>query len=123
MEELTTEREPDLPLGIDPKLAWALRHPEKFPVDLHTAPREVLLRVPGLGVRNVDRLIQVRRWHRVTLQDLARLRAPVKKMMPFVIAADHRPALLGERDLRAAVRPVKQLELFAPQPSVFSGQL
>src|ERR1700761_1247979 len=73
VEELTTPEVPDLPLGMDPKLAWALRHPERFPVDLHTASRETLLRIPSLGVRNVDRLLQVRRWHRVTLQDLARL--------------------------------------------------
>ena len=84
-----------MPLGIDPKLAWALRHPGKFPVDLHTAPRETLLRVPGLGVRNVDRLLAVRRWHRVTLADLARLRVPLKKVMPFVVTADHRPATVG----------------------------
>ena len=123
MEELTTAEKPDLPLGMDPKLAWALRHPEQFPVDLHTAPREKLLRVPGLGVRNVDRLVQVRRWHRVTLQDLARLRVPLKKIMPFVIAADHRPVLVGSQDWQTAVRPARQMELFAPEPSVFSGQL
>jgi putative DNA modification/repair radical SAM protein len=123
VEELTTPDQPDLPLGMDPKLAWALRHPGQFPVDLHTAPREILLRVPGLGVRNVDRLIQVRRWHRVTLQDLARLRVPLKKILPFVITSDHRPMLVGGKAWRATVVPVRQMELFAPQPSVFASQL
>jgi putative DNA modification/repair radical SAM protein len=122
VEELTTPEVPNLPLGLDPKLAWALRHPERFPIDLHTAPREILLRVPGLGVRNVDRIIQVRRWHRVTLADLARLRAPLKKMMPFVIAADHRPALIGGRRWQASAGPAKQMELFAPEPNVFAAQ-
>jgi putative DNA modification/repair radical SAM protein len=122
VEELTTPEKPDLSLGMDPKLAWALRHPEKFPVDLHTAPRETLLRVPGLGVRNVDRLIQVRRWHRVTLNDLTRLRVPLKKIMPFVITSDHRPVLVGEKIWRETVVPIKQMELFAPGPSVFAGQ-
>lgn len=42
-----------LDLDVDPKLAWALRNPERFPVDLNAAPREMLLRVPGLGTRNV----------------------------------------------------------------------
>lgn len=121
--ELTTTESPNLPLGMDPKLAWALRHPEKFPVDLHRAPRELLLRVPGLGVRNVDRLLQTRRWHRVTVADLARLRIAVKKVLPFVITADHKPKLVGTDQWRAAIRPVEQLELFAPDPSVFSGQL
>ena len=123
VRELTTAAEPDLPLGVDPKLAWALRHPERFPVDLHTAPRETLLRVPGLGVRNVDRLLSVRRWHRVTLADLTRLRVPLKKTLPFIIAADHRPATVGGSAWQAAVRAPRQLELFAADPSVFSGQL
>jgi putative DNA modification/repair radical SAM protein len=123
VQELTTAAEPHLPLGIDPKLAWALRHPEKFPVDLHTAPRETLLRVPGLGVRNVDRLIAVRRWHRVTLADLTRLRVPLKKTLPFIVTADHMPARIGGASWRAAVDAPRQMELFAPDPSVFSGQL
>jgi putative DNA modification/repair radical SAM protein len=123
VQELTTAAEPHLPLGIDPKLAWALRHPEKFPVDLHTAPRETLLRVPGLGVRNVDRLIAVRRWHRVTLADLTRLRVPLKKTLPFIVTADHMPARIGGASWRAGVDAPRQMELFAPDPSVFSGQL
>ncbi len=123
VEELTTDDKPDLPLGMDPKLAWAVRHPEQFPVDLHTAARETLLRIPGLGVRNVERLLQVRRWRRVSLQDLARLRVPLKKIMPFVITADHKPVTVGEKNWRATVLPERQLELFGPSPSVFSGQL
>jgi putative DNA modification/repair radical SAM protein len=121
--ELTTAEAPNLPLGLDPKTAWALRHPERFPVDLHTAPRETLLRVPGLGVRTVERLLQVRRWHQVSLQDLARLRVPLKKIMPFVIAADHKPAVVGGEKWRERVLPDRQLDLFGPDPSVFSGQL
>ena len=120
VEELTTVEEPDLPLGMDPKLAWALRQPEQFPVDLHTAPRERLLRVPGLGVRNVDRLLAVRRWHRVTLADLARLRVPLKKIMPFVVTADHRPHTIGDNAWRETVQRIpRQMELFAPDPGTF----
>ncbi len=52
--ELTTSTQPDLSFDIDPKLAWALRHRDQFPVHLQKAPRELLLRVPGLGVRNAD---------------------------------------------------------------------
>ena len=120
--ELTTPEAPDLPLGTDPKLAWALRHPEHFPIDLHAASREMLLRVPGLGVRNVDRLIQVRRWHRVTLADLVRLRVPMSKTLPFITTADHRPALVGGSRWNATVKTARQMELFAPEPNVFAGQ-
>jgi putative DNA modification/repair radical SAM protein len=119
--ELTTPAEPDLPLGIDPKLAWAMRHPERFPVDLNKAARELLLRVPGLGVRNVGRILQVRRWHRLTLADLTRLHVPLKKALPFVIVADHTPHALSRRE--PAV-PAKQLDLFAAAPvSAITGQL
>ncbi len=68
-----------LDLDVDPKLAWALRNPERFPVDLNAAPREMLLRVPGLGTRNVERLLLSRRHARLRVGDLARLRVPMKK--------------------------------------------
>ncbi len=80
-----------LSLEVDPKLAWALAHPERFPVDLNLAPRELLLRVPGLGVKAVDRLLLARRTRRVRADDLKRLRVPAQKVLPFVVTADHRP--------------------------------
>ena len=78
-------------LQADPKLAWALAHRERFPVDLNRAPRELLLRVPGLGVKSVDRLIASRRWRRLRSSDLARLKLPLAKVLPFVELADHTP--------------------------------
>ncbi len=110
--ELTTDNAPDLPLDKDPKLAWALRHLEKFPIDLNRAPRELLLRVPGLGVRNVDRILQVRRWQAIRVEDLVRLRAPVKKVLPFVVTRDHTPHALERRKERLIEPVAQQLELF-----------
>ena len=107
VSEITTDAHPDLPLDIDPKLAWALRHPAIFPLDVNAAPRELLLRVPGLGVRNVDRILGIRRWHRLTLADLTRLRVPLKKTLPFIVTADHVPKLVGH----IPIAP-RQLELF-----------
>ena len=104
-----------LPLDIDPKLAWALKFREHFPVDVNRAPREALLRVPGLGVRAVDAILAARRQRRLRLEDVARLTVSVKKLRPFLIAADWRPVVLGDReDLTALVAPKreKQLELF-----------
>ncbi|KFN43688.1 hypothetical protein N789_10450 [Arenimonas oryziterrae DSM 21050 = YC6267] len=98
-----------LDLDIDPKLAWALRNPACFPVDLNTAPRETLLRVPGLGTRNVDKILSARGHRRLRLDDLARLRAPVKKMLPFVQLPDHHPH--GALD-----RPDRLRTLLAPPP-------
>ena len=104
-----------LALDIDPKLAWALRHREQFPVALQTAPRETLLRIPGLGVRNADRLIRLRRLQRIRLEDLARLRVPLKKVLPFVVVDDHSPRF-AETDsvaLRARLAPPpRQPDLF-----------
>jgi putative DNA modification/repair radical SAM protein len=111
--ELTAPAEPNLPLHIDPKLAWALRNREKFPVDLNKAPRELLLRVPGLGVRNVDRIIRIRRWHNLRLADLTRLRVPLNKAMPFMIVSDHSPRLLeSDRVMRHFATAPEQLDLF-----------
>ena len=105
-----------LSLDVDPKLAWALAHPEAFPVDVNRAPRESLLRVPGLGTRSVARLLTARRHRRLRRDDLTRLGAPTHKLLAFVVTADHRPAAdatvhwlrVGDRQRVAA-----QGELFA----------
>jgi len=81
-----------LSLAMDPKLAWALSHPERFPVDLNRAPRELLLRVPGLGVKAVERLLLARAVRSLRADDLQRLHVPTRKVLPFVLLADHRPA-------------------------------
>ncbi len=104
-----------LPLDIDPKLAWALKFRESFPVDVNRAPREQLLRVPGLGTKAVGRILKSRRWRSITLADVARLTVSVTKVRPFIVTADWRPTLLTDRaDLRALVAPrAEQLNLFA----------
>jgi putative DNA modification/repair radical SAM protein len=82
-----------LPLDIDPKLAWALRHRDRFPLDIATASREDLLRVPGFGTKAVDRIIATRRVTSIRAADLARLHIPRNKALPFIVLSDHRPAL------------------------------
>ncbi len=115
--EILTPEIPNLDLELDPKLAWALRNRQDFPVNMQTAGREILLRVPGLGVRNVDRIVRIRRFCQIRLADLVRLRVPLAKVQPFIITADHNPAsyLLDSDRLRARFLPKpQQLELFAP---------
>lgn len=124
--ELTTEQVPDLDLSIDPKLAWALRNRHWFPIDLNKAPRFLLLRVPGLGVKNVDRILQARRWSSIRLQDLIRLKVPIKKAMPFIQTSDHHPhgtELDSDRLRERFAPPAKQLDLFASDQSILTGQL
>jgi putative DNA modification/repair radical SAM protein len=125
-QELTTSAEPNLPLDMDPKLAWALRHRARFPVDLNKAPREMLLRIPGIGVRNVNRILQIRRHQKIRLDDLTKLRVPLRKVKPFVLTADHNSdALRVDRgDLLQRVRnPQVQLELFGAATSARSGEV
>ena len=106
------ERGGNLPLDIDPKLAWALNHREAFPVDVNRAPREALLRVPGLGVRAVDRIVAARRMRSLRLDDVGRLTVSVKKLRPFLVAADWRPVALADAQLRVQRPAPAQGELF-----------
>ena len=115
--ELTTADAPNLDLQIDPKLAWALRNRALFPVDVNCAPKALLLRIPGVGARSVERMVAARRWHRLRLTDLVRLRVALARATPFIITADHNPdaRLLDADDLRdRLLRRRAQLEMFAP---------
>jgi predicted DNA-binding helix-hairpin-helix protein len=82
-------------------------------VDVNSAPREMLLRIPGMGTKSVARVIATRRHRRLRMDDLSRLRLPVAKLMPFVIAADHHPgATLDSQSLAARLTPkAEQLTL------------
>ena len=124
VRELTTTDAPNLDLAIDPKLAWALRNRGSFPVDLNRASRAELLRIPGVGVRSVDRILKARRWRRIRFEDLARLRVSLRRALPFVIVDDHTPTSLrlDALDLRARLEP-RQLDMFALGLSALTGQL
>lgn len=97
----------DLPLDIDPKLAWALAHRELFPLDLNRAPLRLVARVPGIGIRNAQRVVELRRLRAVRYQDLVRLRCPMQKLRPFVVVQDYRPPLADptSEQLRRALSP------------------
>lgn len=81
----------NLPLDVDPKLAWALAHRERFPVDLNAAPVRMIARIPGIGMRNAKRLVELRRSRRIRYADLVRLRCGMEKVKPFVVTQDYRP--------------------------------
>ena len=104
-----------LPLDIDPKLAWALKHRATFPVDVNRAPREALWRVPGLGTKAVKAILTARRYRRLSLADVGRLTVSIVKLRPFIVTSDWRPVALADRaDLRPLIAPkVEQMELFA----------
>jgi predicted DNA-binding helix-hairpin-helix protein len=124
--ELTTVAQPNLDLKLDPKLSWALRHRQKFPVDINRGTREELLRIPGIGYRTVARILSIRRYHRLRLEDLQKLRVFLRRAKAFLIAADYSSAVA---DLDSALLQNKflaepqQLSLFGAEMPAISGQL
>ncbi|MBP5497121.1 MAG: putative DNA modification/repair radical SAM protein [Bacteroidales bacterium] len=84
VEEIVDDTHPNLDLEIDPKLAWALHHPEAFPVDINTADYEMLLRVPGLGAKSAWLIVNSRRFNRLTSYDLKKMGVVMKKAKYFI---------------------------------------
>jgi putative DNA modification/repair radical SAM protein len=113
-EEITPISAPSLRLDVDPKTAWALENRDFFPVNLNKASKEALLRVPGIGVRNVAKILSLRRFKQVTLEDLKKLRCVLTRAKPFIITSDHHPQkLLDMLNLSPIIAPPpsQQLEL------------
>ncbi|EPX78894.1 putative DNA modification/repair radical SAM protein [Litoreibacter arenae] len=110
LEEITSVT-PDgnLDLQIDPKLAWALAHRGLFPLDVNRASKELLLRVPGFGVKTVSRILTTRRHRHLRYEDLVRIGASMKKARAFITAGGWSPAgLTDSADLRARFAPPPQ---------------
>ena len=82
----------NLALDIDPKLAWALSNRDQFPMDLNRVDATLIARIPGIGLRNAKRIADLRRIRRIRWEDLSRLRCSLKKLAPFVVTADYKPA-------------------------------
>ena len=105
-----------LDLSVDPKLSWALSNRDGFLVDVNRASRETLLRVPGLGVKSVEKIISMRRVSSLRLADVARLTRSLKTLRPFIVTRDWTPgASIDAVSLAARLTPVaapQQLSLF-----------
>jgi predicted DNA-binding helix-hairpin-helix protein len=105
-----------LDLKRDPKLAWALRNRALFPIDVNRAPREMLLRVPGIGARVVKRILDARLHVTLRTNDLARLVRSLDAVRPFVVTPDWRPtSLIDSASLASKLVDAGsgQLDLFA----------
>ena len=82
--EIVDDSFPNLDLEIDPKLAWALRHPEAFPVDVNKADYALILRVPGIGVKSAALIIATRQHSRITSSVLKKIGVVMKKAQYFI---------------------------------------
>ncbi len=125
-EELTDDCTSNLSLEFDPKTSWAIRNRAFFPVDVNKASREALLRIPGIGVRNVERILQVRRFRKLTLNDLRKLRVSIPKARFFITTADHNPDAyrIDRENLTSVLKPrERQLSLFEDRVLAKTGEL
>jgi putative DNA modification/repair radical SAM protein len=86
--EIVDDAFPNLDLEIDPKLAWALRHPEAFPVDVNKADHALILRVPGIGVKSASLIVASRRHGRVTASTLSKMGVVMKKARYFITCGE-----------------------------------
>lgn len=122
VDELVDDRFPDLDLDIDPKLAWALRHPEYFPVNVHTADYEALLRVPGIGIKSARLIVATRRFSRIGFHELKKMGAVMKKAKYFITCNElpektiHELGAIGIRKLLAPQKTTDYRQLYIEFP-------
>lgn len=127
VNEVLPPEQSTLDLDLDPKLAWALRNRGVFPVNLNTAPKETLLRVPGLGIRNVERIIESRRYRKIRFEDLVKMRVQIQKLKFFVITEETKGELkfLDSPFLQSLLteKHSVQLDLFDSPISSITGEV
>ena len=102
------------------------RNRHRFPVDINRGTREELLRIPGIGYRTVARILSIRRYHRLRLEDLRKLRVFLQRAKAFLCAADHQPGTMlldsASFERKFLVAP-RQLTLFGEGVAALTGEL
>ena len=122
--EIVDERQPFLDLEIDPKLAWALRNSHLFPIDINQAPREMLLRIPGVGVRSVQKILMARKFQTLSYYDLKKMGVTLSRAKYFITCNGATPLAgtidpLRLRGLLLSQSHSKHKQLFTGQLSLF----
>lgn len=122
--EIVDERQPFLDLEIDPKLAWALRNSHLFPIDINQAPREMLLRIPGVGVRSVQKILMARKFQTLSYYDLKKMGVTLSRAKYFITCSGATPLAgtidpLRLRGLLLSQSHSKHKQLFTGQLSLF----
>ena len=122
--EIVDDRQPFLDLEIDPKLAWALRNSHLFPIDINQAPREMLLRIPGVGVRSVQKILMARKFQTLSYYDLKKMGVTLSRAKYFITCSGATPLAgtidpLRLRGLLLSQSHSKHKQLFIGQLSLF----
>ena len=104
VDEIVDEMHTNLDLDVDPKLGWALRHPEFFPVDINKASYEEILRVPGIGVKSAVLIVNSRRFNHITSYHLKKMGVVMKKAKYFItcgeLTSNFSQPIIGINELR-----------------------
>ena len=119
--EIVDDHQPFLDLEIDPKLAWALRNSHLFPIDINQAPREMLLRIPGVGVRSVQKILMARKFQTLSYYDLKKMGVILSRAKYFITCS-------GATPLAGTIDPLRLRSLLLGQShskhkQLFTGQL
>ena len=122
--EIVDDHQPFLDLEIDPKLAWALRNSHLFPIDINQAPREMLLRIPGVGVRSVQKILMARKFQTLNYYDLKKMGVTLSRAKYFITCSGATPLAgtidpLRLRGLLLGQSHSKHKQLFTGQLSLF----
>ncbi|MBQ3495090.1 MAG: putative DNA modification/repair radical SAM protein [Clostridia bacterium] len=124
--------EQNLDPALDPKCAWALRNMGLFPVEVNTAPPEVLLRVPGIGFKSASKICHARRFSKLDFDDLKKMRVVLKRAMHFITCGgkfygqESLPAVRTLLTLNEMPNTMEQLSMFSSPDinlSVLGGEL
>ena len=86
--EIVNDAHPDLDLDVDPKMGWALRNPQFFPIDVNVAPYEMILRVPGIGVKSAKLIVASRRYGRLNSVQLKKMGVVMKRAQYFIVCRE-----------------------------------
>ncbi|PXY96599.1 putative DNA modification/repair radical SAM protein [Frischella perrara] len=119
VNEIVNDQYQQLDLNMDPKLAWAIRNPQYFPVDINRASYETILRVPGIGIKSAKLIVSSRRHGRLNLEALRRIGVVLKRAHFFIVCAGMKSFKMQEASadyIRISLQePAKSIESFQPQ--------
>lgn len=114
VDEIVNDQYPDLDLTVDPKLAWAIRNPQYFPVDINRDSYQKILRVPGIGVKSAKLIVLARRHRKLNLEALKRIGVVLKRAQFFIICHEMRKFKLldsSEQYIRLSLQEKPLLEV------------
>ena len=119
VNEIVNDQYQQLDLNMDPKLAWAIRNPQYFPVDINRASYETILRVPGIGIKSAKLIVSARRHGRLNLESLRRIGVVLKRAHFFIVCAGMKSFKMQEASadyIRISLQePAKSIESLQPQ--------